>query len=261
MEAAPGAIVGKEAVGGIDMRGDFGVDRAVSLKQGVCSSEICCKSVLTSTWDTPQVYIAIANNVGFLVNLKTEIGWEGEDEGTMSAFAMSAFQAQIFAYSLLTHCWLRRFIVAEVARSNPSIIFDCFKDSGPMARAACFLISRKYRDQHHHKFRYERDGIDSGAALMRVYLSDSCLWNIPSLRRAEASMLLRTTFKPHPRPHISSRETIKSNITTTQQTHQDRPSATPFRARKNGEAIDPAAVEPDTLPTDPTRMGQANPKA
>lgn len=45
LEAAPGAIVDKEAVGGVDIRGEFGVDCAVGLKQGACSSERCCKSV------------------------------------------------------------------------------------------------------------------------------------------------------------------------------------------------------------------------
>ena len=45
LEAVPAAIVDKEAVCGVNMRGYFGIDRAVGLKQGVCSSERFCKSV------------------------------------------------------------------------------------------------------------------------------------------------------------------------------------------------------------------------
>lgn len=45
LEAAPGAIVDKETVCGVDMGGEFGIDGAISLKQGVRSSERCCKCV------------------------------------------------------------------------------------------------------------------------------------------------------------------------------------------------------------------------
>ena len=45
LEAALGAIVDKEAVGGVDMGQEFGVARAIGLKQGVCIAEGCCKSV------------------------------------------------------------------------------------------------------------------------------------------------------------------------------------------------------------------------
>ena len=73
---------------------------------------------LKRSMDTPQVYIAIVDDVDCLVNPKTEIGWEGEDGGTISGLTMGAFQAQVFANSLLTHCWLRRFIAAEAADRN-----------------------------------------------------------------------------------------------------------------------------------------------
>ena len=44
LQAALGAIVDKEAVGGVEMGQEFGVDRAIGLKQGICSAEGCCKS-------------------------------------------------------------------------------------------------------------------------------------------------------------------------------------------------------------------------
>ena len=45
LEAAPGAIVDEETVVRVDIGGDFSIDRPVGLKQGVCSSEECCKCV------------------------------------------------------------------------------------------------------------------------------------------------------------------------------------------------------------------------
>ena len=41
LEAALSAIMDKEAVGGVNMGRDFGVDRAIGLKQGVCIAKGC----------------------------------------------------------------------------------------------------------------------------------------------------------------------------------------------------------------------------
>ena len=45
LETTVGAIVDKEAVGGINPGREFSVDGAVCLKQGVCVFEVFCKRV------------------------------------------------------------------------------------------------------------------------------------------------------------------------------------------------------------------------
>ena len=86
LETAPGAVVDKEAVGGVDMGGEFGVDCTIGLKQGVCSSEECCKGPWIGAWETPKVYITIADDVGFFVDLMANIRSEGENGEAIGAF-------------------------------------------------------------------------------------------------------------------------------------------------------------------------------
>ena len=58
----------------------------IGSKQGVRSAEGGCKSPRIGAWGTPKIYIAIADNVGFFVDLTAEIGREGEDGEAMGAF-------------------------------------------------------------------------------------------------------------------------------------------------------------------------------